>query len=279
MKKIFTLIVMAVMAIAAKAADVTIYVEATDAPYLYVWGGASNGDWPGTLMSETATVQEKTFWKKTFAATGAFNIIFNNGSGKQTKDITNIVSDRYFTYDGTTGYTDVTEQYGGAIPDAEISGVLLAGNHTTPTWGEGAQAFQAVEDGTKYQITVDLTGITIEEDLWLFKFVANSLSWFGYSKVTFDNQPTWLTQAMTDDNFSVDLEGIENRTFTFMLTWGGGKDPGENWTLTATNGTAHIDAITTNDKAVNQPYNLSGQRVNNNYRGLVIQNGKKVMVK
>lgn len=286
MKKIFTLIVMTMMAVAAHA-DITIYVQATTAPYLYVWNGADNGAWPGTQMTETAVVKGTTFWKQTFAASG-FNIIFNNGAGKQTPDITGIISDRYFTFDGTTGaYTDVTTEYGGEIPDATITSLKLAGNHTTPIWGDGAVEFTEVTPGTKYTITVDLTGQTVaagtaDEGFWRFKLIANGGTWFGYSKVNIDAQPTWLKQAISDDNFEVDQEdaALTSQKFTITATWGGGKQAGENWTVKFENsGATGISDVKTDaaNSKVTPIYNLNGQRVSGSSRGVMIQNGKKVL--
>ena len=278
MKKIFTLLVMSVMAVAAHA-DITIYVKADVAPYLYVWNGADNGSWPGTQMTETAVVKGTTFWKQTFSSTG-FNIIFNNNSGGQTKDITGIISDRYFTYDGNSTFTDVTEDYGGVIPDATITSLQLAGNHTTPVWGEGAQSFTPVVDGTSYTITVDLSDVTVEDNIWIFKLIANGGTWFGYSNVTLD-APSYVVQSTRDssDNFELDLEATPERKFTFTATWGGGKQAGENWSLkieTVSTGIAPVVAVPA-EKVIR--YDLSGRRVDNNFRGVVIQNGKKVLVK
>jgi len=287
MKKIFTLIVMTMMVLVAYA-DHTIYVKADAAPYLYVYNGPGelNGKWPGTQMSETAVVQGTTFWKQTFAATG-FSIIFNNGAGKQTGNITGIISDRFFTYDGVSTYTDVTKEYGGEIPDATISSLKLAGNHTTPAWGDGAVEFTEVTPGTKYTITVDLTGQTVaagtaDEGFWRFKLVANGASWFGYSDITFDNQPSWLKQAMSDDNFEVDQEDatLTSQKFTITATWGGGKQADKNWTVKFENaGSTGISDVKTDaaNSKVTPIYNLNGQRVSGSSRGVIIQNGKKVL--
>ena len=279
MKKIFTLLALCVIAVAAHA-SITIYVQATEAPYLYVWNGADNGSWPGTQMTETAVVNGTTFWKQSFDATG-FNIIFNNGAGKQTKDITGIVSDRYFTYDGETTYTDVTTEYGGEIPDATITSLLLAGNHTTPVWGDGAQPFTAVEEGKTYTITVDLTNATVEEDLWKFKLVANGGTWFGYSAVTL-NAPEWVAQAIADDNFEIDLDpvdGTSERVFTFTATWGGGKQAGENWTLKIEASSSGVNSLKADSQQSAAIYNLAGQRVDSTFRGIAVQNGRKFVVR
>lgn len=300
MKKILTLIALAMMAIAAHA-DITIYVhvdgDATPAPYLYTWNGASTGSWPGTQMTESTVIQGKKFWKQTFTVSG-FAMIINAGQGKaQTKDFTNVISDRYFIFDPTntnknTNCQDVTSEYGVEIPDATITSLLLAGNHTTPAWGEGAVEFTEVTPGTKYTITVDLTGITcadkdekgadINEGFWHFKLIANGGTWFGYSSVNFDAQPTWLKQAMSDDNFEVDQEDatLTSQKFTITATWAGGKEPGENWTVKFENsGATGISDVKTDaaNSKVAPIYNLNGQRVNGITRGVMIQNGKKVL--
>jgi len=284
MKKIFTLIVMCVMAVAVNA-QITIYVQAAEAPHLWAWNAGGNifsEDWPGPQMTEKKTVQGVEFWTYTFDATVAtpISILFNNGSGGQTKDIEGITSDRYFTYDGNSTFTDVTEDYGGVIPDATITSLQLAGNHTTPVWSEGAQSFTPVVDGTSYTITVDLSDVTVENNIWLFKLIANGGTWFGYSNVTLD-APSYVVQSTLDskDNFELDLEATPERKFTFTATWGGGKQAGENWSLkieTVSTDIAPVVAV----PAENAPrYDLSGRRVDNNFHGVVIQNGKKVLVK
>jgi len=90
---------------------ITIYVTASTAPYLYVWdgnGAEPAGSWPGTLLSQTVTIDGVTYYYMTFTDYTMINIIFNNGNGGQTADITGITEDSYFSYDGTSGYTKLT---------------------------------------------------------------------------------------------------------------------------------------------------------------------------
>lgn len=92
---------------------VTIYCKATNAPYLYSWqdGGTElNGAWPGTVMTSSTTIDGEKWWTHTFTASPV-NIIFNDGNGAQTADITGLSGDSYFEYDGATGYTNVTAQH------------------------------------------------------------------------------------------------------------------------------------------------------------------------
>ena len=112
-------------------AAITIYVKASSAPNLYAWNTSStslNGEWPGKKMTETATFGTNKYWCQTFDVE-TLNIIFNNGNGAQTADITGITEDSYFTYDGGTGYTRVDD------PDAD------SGTSTPdPTPGDGNYA-------------------------------------------------------------------------------------------------------------------------------------------
>ena len=247
MKKLFSLLVLIVAIVTGAWADVTVYVQAETAPYLYAWDGAGKvltEEWPGTQMTESAVVKETTFWKKTFATSG-FNIIFNSGKDtKQTPDISGITSDRYFTFNATDGtYVDVTEQYG-ELPDASVTSLKLAGNHAN--WASGAVDFTEVTAGTEYSITVDLTNQTVEEGTedegkWRFKFIANGGMWFGFSSVTFDgSQPSWVGQGPTDDNFEINLnnETLTSKIFIITATWGGGKYADKNWTVKIENAPA-----------------------------------------
>ena len=87
-----------------QANALTIYVKADTAPYLYVWDGDTNGDWPGKLMTETTTAYGETWWKKEINATSV-KFILNDGNGNQTSDIGNVTHDVYYSYDGNTTAT------------------------------------------------------------------------------------------------------------------------------------------------------------------------------
>lgn len=72
--------------------------------YLYSWTGSGGtqptGAWPGTAVSKDA----EGWWAYTFAKSiQNINIIWNNGTGAQTVDITGITSSTCYTLNGTTG--------------------------------------------------------------------------------------------------------------------------------------------------------------------------------
>ena len=96
-------------------AAITIYCKASAAPYLYAWsvsGGTTtelNGKWPGTMMTSTTTIDGVSYYYQSFTGVQSINLIFNNGSGQQTKDISDITASTMFTYDGGSGYTIIEQ--------------------------------------------------------------------------------------------------------------------------------------------------------------------------
>ena len=282
MKKIFTLILMSVMTLAVNAA-ITIHVKADVAPYLWAWVGSTNlmtESWPGHQLTEKKTVQGTEFWYYTFdESVTQVSVLFNDGGAsgpvQQTRDFNGIKEDRYFEYDGATTAVDVTEQYGGEIPDAEVTELGLAGNHN----GWGIDPFEVVVPGKTFRITADLTSATIDEDLWRFKIRPNNAEWVGFMGVTFDGAvPAWIYEAPADGNFEVDLE-LAGRVITLTATWGGGQNADENWTFKAEAGGTGITPLVATPNANAPRYDLSGRRVSESYHGVIIQNGKKLIVK
>ena len=297
MKKIFTLLAVCCFAVAAQA-QIHIRVQCDTAPFIWSWGAADGvdynvGSWPGTNQFKDKWTDEETgdvFWEWTFPE-GVYPIsfLFNNGgvdgegnpiAVKQTKDINSVSTDRYFILawddgSGEVSLEDITEEYI-ELPDAEVTKVSLAGNHNG--WSGDAQFFDVVEAGKVFQLTINTEDYSIPEGLWEFKFRPNAQEWCGYWDVTNqDALPAWLGEK--SGNFLIDLEeGTTEKVFTFTATWGGGKEAGKNWTFEAKAGTTGISALKDVQNDSNAPmYNLAGQRVNNSYRGIVIQNGKKLV--
>lgn len=283
MKKIFTLILMSVMTLAVNA-TITIYVQAEEAPYIWAWNAGGNiftVSWPGPQLTEKATVQGTEFWTYTFGdeIETPINILFNNGGGAQTGDINGITSDRYFTYDGTSAWTDVTEQYGGTIPDAHVNSLTLKGNHDE--WADDV-LFDIVEAGKTFSHTQDLSAMEIPEDFWQFKIRPNGQGWVGITQVTLTDQPVWLGESAAQGNFQIDLDGMApaDRVFTITASWPGGKNAEEGWTVTIVQGTSTgITPLVATPNANAPRYDLSGRRVSESYHGVIIQNGKKVVIK
>ncbi|MGN0212851.1 MAG: alpha-amylase family glycosyl hydrolase [Muribaculaceae bacterium] len=87
-------------------ATITVYVKSPIQPYLYAWSTATGslekltGDWPGVRLTDKTIVGGEEFYYHTFSDVSIINIIFHNGSGAQTSDITGITGDVYYEYDG-----------------------------------------------------------------------------------------------------------------------------------------------------------------------------------
>ena len=215
MKKVLLIFAFIVSALAAKAVNATVYVQADEAPYLYGWftiGGKEtkiNGAWPGKQLTEKTTKknaagEDMEFWFMTFnfEETSSFNIIFNNGNTslmKQTGNITDIASDRYFTYDGESKYTDITEDFGVEIPDVEIQSVALISELNE--WNGLAQLFKEEVKNAKYTYNLQLTDEQLEpvENYYRFKIMVNSSAYLD-----------WNTEGMTRERF-VDFLKSEDR--------------------------------------------------------------------
>ena len=87
-------------------AAITIYVKATNAPYVYTWTTGTEkqeltGAWPGKVMSDKENIGGEDYWTYTFDGVETINAIFNTGNGgQQTGDIIGICEDIFFKYDG-----------------------------------------------------------------------------------------------------------------------------------------------------------------------------------
>lgn len=94
--------------------------------YFYAWANDGNntqllGGWPGTVITDTKTINGDTWYYHTFdinTASYSFNIIFDQGSGKdQTVDIGPITTDKYYELSSMNGgkytVTDLTSSITG----------------------------------------------------------------------------------------------------------------------------------------------------------------------
>ncbi|MBR2239056.1 MAG: dockerin type I repeat-containing protein [Prevotella sp.] len=253
MKKLLLTMFVAMMTITSQAA-ITVYVQAEKAPYLWAWGAPGNifadEGWPGHLLTDKKTVknnetsEDVEFWYYTFdESITLINYLFDDGGNelhqdvKQTKDISGVTTDRYFTYDGASSFEDVTEQYGGEIPDAEVTSLILVGNHNA--WsGDDPYTFTVLEGGKTFKgtITIDLTDVEIPDNLWQFKVRPNAQGWVGYYDDATITTPEWCYQARTDGNFEIDLEHdavlANGPKFKIDAQWDGGRDYEWGWKFT-----------------------------------------------
>ena len=264
--------------------ELTVYVEAKTAPYLYAWAGTGttlNGDWPGTQMTETATIGEKTFWKKTFSV-APINIIFNNGKSgdtNKTADITGLSHDSYFTYNGTSGYTDITDQY--YTSDVELPACAKA------IEGHLYAYFQANKDYDMPYAWV--WGASDKNFCTNSSWPGDKMKWVGTDS---QNHAVWLWDGgeMPEDmptNLLFSNKGAP-QTANFKFVNGGYYDASGLVGRVETQGIEDIkdERLKMKDSAV---YDMQGRRVSAEAKssrfnsslkpGLYIQNGKKYLVK
>ena len=105
-KKLLTkaLAVLLLLATATAArADVTVYVLAKQAPYIYAWGssGEITDGFPGDLVTDVENVNGVYYFKKIFEGVNSIDMILNQGSGNnQTNNIEGVSGTVYYQFDG-----------------------------------------------------------------------------------------------------------------------------------------------------------------------------------
>lgn len=312
MKKIFTLLLMSVFALTASA-DINVYVQCETAPFIWWWEGDNGypgpeGAWPGTYqLTETWEDPQSgdTFWKYTFAGVTKISFLFNDGEAEGTKQTGNVeaaTTDRYFRLswddgEGNVVFEDITEEYVD-LPDVVINEIGISGNHNE--WAASENLFKKIGEN-QFQTSVNVAALKAvipasaeveggaETQVWKFKFRPNGV-WVGFWEFYYGEDtdpgdgrkpateaPEWL--GYDETNFAIDLINITEPYFTFTVTFAGGKDIMKGWSLEAEKGETDGISNVKNEAKAGVKYNLAGQRVNNDYRGIVIENGRKYMVK
>ena len=281
--------------------DFTVYVESQDAPYIYSWNGSgqpTNGAWPGTQLTTTVTKEDgKTFWVREFSTSPA-NIIINNGGDKetnedgevvatgnnavQTADIKGLTHDSYFTFDPTntdkeTNWTDITSNYytpdpvqlpacAKPIPDHLYCYFQGNKDYDSPrayAW-LGENSFCGEFPGTRLtRVGDDGNGHLV----WL---------WDGGDFVDLFDTYT-PDEALFPTNILFNNGGEDPKTADFKFQNGGYYD--------ATGLLGNVNDATQGISVPfvvipsQQTYNLQGQRVSGNYRGIVVKQGRKLIVR
>ena len=116
------------------------------AVYAYTWtdGTEHLGKWPGSLMTK---VEDETNLYRISVPVNAVNIIFNNGSGTQTADLTLPTKNNCFAYNGGWSYVDVCQHNYEAVVT------------TAPTCDtDGIKTYTCVACSDQYTETISATG-------------------------------------------------------------------------------------------------------------------------
>ena len=263
----------------AEATDITVYIQAEEPPYLYIWNdnGELNGGWPGKQLTETATIDDQTFWKQTVKDI-AINIVINNGAGTQTKNYEGLTHDSYFSFDDNnsdmeTNSSDLTSQY--------YKGTSLQ--------IELPECAKPIE-GHLYAYFRDNLDFD-EPHVWAWNddknFCTTTTEWPG-DKMRIvgkdsDNRNVWLWDGgAIEDGAAMPQFIIFNnqgypQTASLPFQNGGYYNM---YNLLGIAGTTAIQPVyAAPGSTASQRYNLNGQRIADGYHGLVIQNGRKVILK
>lgn len=282
-----------------EAKDLTIYVECDEAPYIYSWNSAgqpTNGVWPGTQLTTQETKEDgKTFWTRPFT-TVPVNLIINNGgdmkevdgemvatgeNAVQTADITGLTHDSYFTFDPTntdkeTNWTDITTNYYTPEPIQLPACAKVIEDHLycyfqgnkdydSPrawAWKEGKDFCGEWPGSRLTRVGDDGNGHLV----WLWD-AGDFVDLFD----TYTPDPSLFPTNILFNN-----GGEDPKTADFEFVNGGYYDAtGLVGNVTTGVSVVKADRIGTNAAR----YNLQGQRVSDNYRGLIIQSGKKYIAK
>lgn len=240
MKRLLCSLFVLAVVIVARAVTATIYVQAEKSPYLYCWYMVDTvpnqplGTWPGTKMIETEVIKDVVFWKIPISTSDditSFNIIFNDGGRGQTEDILGLSSDRYFTYDGYSGYTDISEEYG-RVPNAEISQVEIRGDFNG--WKEGGSSIMTKGEGYTYTMQIDLGGIESDQQ---FKLVVNGSVYGGIeNSVKIDAPNGWVyaygAGTIEEPGYLILRNSISDyKSYILTATWEENPNAIEGWTL------------------------------------------------
>ena len=139
----------------APAKDITIYVKGAEAPNIYAWVGDESGitkltgEWPGTQMTASTTINGDKFWYYPISGYSSFNYIFKFVN-PQTSDFI-ATGDRYHD-DISTKCKDITAKMIPAYTDI----TLAANSGSTDYWGTysnmGSAARLSAVEGTSLKV-------------------------------------------------------------------------------------------------------------------------------
>ncbi|MBQ3215551.1 MAG: starch-binding protein, partial [Oscillospiraceae bacterium] len=224
------------------ASTKTIYFKNTDSwstPYIYGWheaAGTTTSEWPGTAMTKVSG----NIYKATVSANTA-NVIFNNGSGSQTKDLTPSADGD--TYDNATGFWTFQDE------------VFYADNYYLFGNINGADY-----NGTEYIFKDGKLTVQFNEDSYVFVLDSNGIEYFteGWqgevTSVTMypGAQVTSHNRLLVPGGKTVTLTCTPNADGSITLSYeeGGDLGGGGNSGSTTTQ-TIYFDATGTNWSKVN----------------------------
>lgn len=182
----------------------TVYVHADAAPYIYAWNNNNqyiDYEWTG-IQGEAVTLDDGNTWYRVIYETydNNINLLFHDGNGSQTGDITQSEPVAYYYYNGTTGYTKTT-----MAPTGEMYVIGKAGGNP---WAANTGLKMTSTDNVTFTLkNVQIiagatfafaTHLASTEDDWTtlqqyrFNSYASDGSWVVTSSMTNKDNPTPL---------------------------------------------------------------------------------------
>lgn len=101
---------------------ISVYLKKSSVPaswsniYYYAWTGSSNyitKQWPGSKVERIVTVGNEEYYKYSFdSSVSSLNVVFSNGNGSQSVDVTSITNNSYYSIAsaGSDGKYKVTKE-------------------------------------------------------------------------------------------------------------------------------------------------------------------------
>lgn len=235
---------------------ITVYVSAPSAPFLYAWGKDASGKtvepcgaWPGTRLNGTTEVNGTAYYHFTFIDMDEVNVIFNNGSGSQTKNIEGISSDVYYSYNGSTQATLVDGDDPNPTPNPEGTVTIFYDNSATKWSNVKVHYWGASETNWP---GVDMT--LVKDNIWTYILPQ------GITGVVFNNGSGDQTNDISNPTPGHLYKGLGNRNWEDLGIWSG-------W--------SGINAFHAEDTPA-EIFNLQGMPVDNPGPGIyIVVRGKK----
>ena len=279
------------------AFNITVSVVFQPLPKFYIIG--VNGVWDRTAMTEMTYNKETGKYEYEFAPTETAYFAFadyQQTAEEAAADADWSVFNSTYRYsigegdlDATLGETKSLSKVNGTIVlqpgtykivvESDFSAVTITGEVAEDTYvvaGNSVALF-----GAEWDVTAEANKMTLNTTTGLYEITYSNVTLEAGTieyKIVKNGGSTWIPDG-TDNNLTVTIPsaGTYNVTFTFNPETN--KITGAATDATGINGIT-VDGVSADIFSDGKPvYNLSGQRVFKGYKGVVIKNGKKIVVK
>jgi hypothetical protein len=222
-----------------------------------------SGAWPGTKVESTFSMMSRKFIYNFSSEQQPQYIIWNNADGYEPYGEEPAQTDNYVFVNG--------KEYS-VYP--EITSVALPGNYN----GWSTAEISAGDYPNMWQTTIGLTEDTE------FKLFVNG-NWLGYSDVTIEAPEGWVVEGSENNNLKL-MHSVAQKDAYFMVAYwlNPGIDVKEGWLIAVEEGDpgnipTAISGVSAKTRSNETVFNMKGQRLSQQQRGVNIVNGKKVVRK